>query len=251
MKIRMLRVKGAILVAIALNVLRAVAGSSVLARELGRRPAIASQVSANTQTGQSQTVHGVTVTAQELRSRPEPPKGSPREATPRRTSAARANAGQSPSASQPPRTSSGQKSPQTLVDEIIGPAITDTLGFVPPDTMGAVGSTQFLFAVNGRFRGFNKNTPHTQIFDVAEATFWGATADAAGVSDAHVRYDRLTQRWFMIEIDVKASANHILLAVSATSDLSTTTWTQFQIPATGITTATDQGCFDDYPTPGI
>ena len=86
--------------------------------------------------------------------------------------------------------------------------------------MGAVGDTQFLFSVNGRFRAYNKTSPHTQIFDMAQTSFWGSTADVAGVSDGHVRYDGSTQRWFITEIDVKNSDNHILLAVSSKSDLS-------------------------------
>jgi hypothetical protein len=117
--------------------------------------------------------------------------------------------------------------------------------------MGAVGDTQFLFSVNGRFRAYNKTSPHTQIFDMAQTSFWGSTADVAGVSDGHVRYDGSTQRWFITEIDVKNSDNHILLAVSSKSDLSAATWTLFAIPATGGTTLTDAGCFADYDTPGI
>jgi hypothetical protein len=141
--------------------------------------------------------------------------------------------------------------PQPLVDEILGPKITDTAGFVPPDTMGAVGPTQFLFSVNGRFRGFNKNPPHTQVFDFDQQAFWGSVADPSGVSDAHVRYDRNTQRWFITEIDVPNNNNHILLAVSSGPDLSTATWTQFQLAGTGATAAKDQNCFADYDTPGL
>ncbi|HEV2029128.1 MAG TPA: hypothetical protein VGS16_11465 [Candidatus Dormibacteraeota bacterium] len=71
------------------------------------------------------------------------------------------------------------------------------------------------------------------------------------MSDGHVRYDRATQRWFITEIDVPAANNHILLAVSSGADLTTASWTQFAIPTTGGTIATDSGCFADYDTPGI
>ena len=145
----------------------------------------------------------------------------------------------------------GPDLPQTVTDEIIGPPYTDSGGFVPPDTMGAVGSIDFLFSVNGRFRAFTKALPHTQVMDTDQVAFWGANADVAGVSDGHVRYDRATQRWFITEIDVKASDNHILLAVSSGPDLSTATWTLFVLPGTGGSSATDQGCFADYDTPGI
>jgi hypothetical protein len=204
--------------------------------------------------GVSSTVKGVKVSLQTLRSRPEPPNGLPREASPRREfgNAAIPSNGVAGTPVGPASSSaSSPKLPQTVIDEILGPQITDTIGFVPPDTMGAVGPTQFLFSVNGRFRAFNKNSPHTQILDLSQVAFWGSTADAAGVSDAHVRYDRSTQRWFIVQIDVRTSDNHILLAVSSGQDLSTATWTQFAIAATGTTVATDSGCFADYPTPGI
>jgi hypothetical protein len=237
----------------------AVPGSSALAGGLsggsGTGPSGASG-----RTGMPGTVRGVTLTLQELRNRTQTTKGTPRQASLRRTFGGYVRPTQpagTPSASSvTPSTRftpaiSRPKLPQTPVDKIVGPAFTDTAGYVPPDTMGAVGPTQFLFSVNGRFRGFTKNSPHTQIFDTDQVTFWGATADASGVSDAHVRYDRTTQRWFIIEIDVPSGNNHILLAVSSGPDLSTATWTLFAIPATGLTAGTDPGCFADYPTPGI
>jgi hypothetical protein len=211
--------------------------------------------------GVFRTVQGVVLTLEELRKRPEqPPLSRPREASPRRkfhTSAASppqavsAPEGRQSRESATPRLGNGPDFPQGLADKILGPQITDTAGFVPPDTMGAVGPTQFLFSVNGRFRAFNKNMPHTKIFDTDQVTFWGSTADPAGVSDAHVRYDPTTQRWFITEIDVPTGNNHLLLAVSSGPDLSTATWTQFAIPTTGSTVAQDSGCFADYDTPGI
>src|SRR5579859_1273627 len=120
--------------------------------------------------GVSQTVRGVTVTLDELRRREAMPRAvKPRQASPRRTF--KGTAGHAPnvsiSATNPSSTASGQSSgrpdlPQALIDELLGPEVTDTPGFVPPDTMGAVGSIDFLFSANGRFRGFTKATPHTQ-----------------------------------------------------------------------------------------
>ena len=203
------------------------------------------------------TVTGVTVTAQQLRNRPEPARGAPRQPGPHHTFGGRTtpvpSAGSGSTAARPTAAAvaPGEKLPQTFGDEILGPAVTDTVGYVPPDTMGAVGPTQFLFSVNGRFRAFNKNAPHTQVMDADQATFWGSTADASGVSDAHVRYDRTSQRWFITEIDVPTGNNHILLAVSSSADLSTASWTLFRVPTTGGSSATDSGCFTDYDTPGI
>src|SRR5437870_4868504 len=47
--------------------------------------------------------------------------------------------------------------PQTIGTTFTGAVLTDT-GAFPPDTMGAVGPTQFIVAVNGRIRSFDKIT---------------------------------------------------------------------------------------------
>src|SRR5438874_2068311 len=47
--------------------------------------------------------------------------------------------------------------PQTTGTTFQGATLTDT-GAFPPDSMGAVGPTQYIVAVNGRIRSFNKST---------------------------------------------------------------------------------------------
>ena len=51
--------------------------------------------------------------------------------------------------------SSGE--PQTLGVNFLGANLADTNAY-PPDTMGAVGPSQFLVGVNGRIRTFDKVT---------------------------------------------------------------------------------------------
>src|SRR5205807_1164810 len=191
-------VKVALAAAIALTVLAVPGASSASANRVARSDRGSAVLAASLagRTSQSFTVHGTTVTLQQLRARQEPPKGNPREASSRRATNIATRPASKPTAT-PSRISVSPHAPQTPVDEILGPQITDTAGYVPPDTMGAVGDTQFLFSVNGRFRAYNKTSPHTQIFDMAQTSFWGSTADVAGVSDGHVRYDGSTQRWFI------------------------------------------------------
>jgi len=242
--------------------LTAYPASFVDARALGESAATGPGAPAQARparSGVSQTIHGVTVTLAELRARSQAVRVTkPKEASPRRAFNGLAAPTQNPSAPAGPASGSapqaaplGPDLPQAPVDEIFGPSIVDTIGFVPPDTMGAVGSIDFLFSVNGRFQGFTKAQPHTKVFDMDQVAFWGGVADAAGVSDGHVRYDRATQRWIITEIDVKSQDNHILLAVSSGPDLSTATWSEYALPATGGSPAEDQNCFADYDTPGI
>jgi len=50
---------------------------------------------------------------------------------------------------------------------------------------------------------------------VDDLTFFAMVRGVANVSDPHVRYDRLSGRWFISEISVENTSNHILLAVSS------------------------------------
>src|SRR6185369_4034936 len=52
--------------------------------------------------------------------------------------------------------SKAPSTPQTVGTSFTGATISDTGGLVPPDSMGAVGPTQFIVTVNGRFRSFSK-----------------------------------------------------------------------------------------------
>src|SRR5689334_3696572 len=60
----------------------------------------------------------------------------------------------------PPTTSSGSppQSPQSTSVNFLGATLPETEFSFPPDTMGAAGPNQFIVALNGRFRSFNKAT---------------------------------------------------------------------------------------------
>src|ERR1051325_1853708 len=67
-------------------------------------------------------------------------------------------------ASWPPPTNSvapPPEAPQALGLNFTGVTLADTLSF-PPDTLGAAGPSQFIIALNGRFRSFNKSTGRSE-----------------------------------------------------------------------------------------
>jgi len=141
--------------------------------------------------------------------------------------------------------------PQTLgLVSFTGGTLADS-GFVPPDTMGAVGPKQFIVAVNGLVRSFNKTTGvKDNALDTSTDNFFASVRNAS-TSDPRIRFDRLTQRWFVIMIDVGAP-NRILIAVSNSAVISAkSSFTFFQFTQDAVPPTGDTGCLMDYPSIGI
>jgi Secretion system C-terminal sorting domain len=148
---------------------------------------------------------------------------------------------------------------------------TDFLGFlVPPDGNGDVGTTQICIAANGRIKFYNRNTVcataqttttassstnlAAPILNVdADAFFTPVTAN--GISDPHVRFDRLSGRWFIVAIDLAGSSNKCVIAVSSSATIvnsASFTFFSFVFDALlPVPASPYAGGFFDYPTLGI
>ena len=91
--------------------------------------------------------------------------------------------------------------------------------FIPPDTMGAVGTTQFTQFANGGFAVFGKDgTVQKATSDVA---FWAAAGQVGANGDTRVQFDAAAGRW--VALSFGASTSDIQIAVSNTAD-ATGTW---------------------------
>ncbi len=141
--------------------------------------------------------------------------------------------------------------------------LTDT-GAFPPDSMGAVGPTQYIAALNGRIRSFTKAGAADGVLNADPDVFFASVMTPVGgavvlsfTSDPQIRYDRFTARWYITIIDIPCTnatctttaANRVLMAVSDAASngtiSATTVWTfhQFQAdPGTNL-------C--DYPSLGV
>ena len=140
--------------------------------------------------------------------------------------------------------------------------LSDTLAF-PPDSMGSVGPSQIVVAVNGRIRSFDKITGAADgVLDVNPDSFFDTVMTPPTAenftSDPRIRYDRLSQRWFLIIIDVPGQTglqpNRIMIAVSDGPVITpSTVWSLFQFQHDLPTPQSnkDSGKFADYPTLGI
>jgi hypothetical protein len=139
-----------------------------------------------------------------------------------------------------------------------GATLADT-GAFPPDSMGTVGPTQFVVAINGRIRSFTKAGVADGVLDVDPDVFFASVMTpppAGGVtftSDPRIRYDRFTSRWLIEIIDVPCADsgcattanNRVLIAVSDGPTITlSTVWTFYRFQAGG-------GNFADYCTLGV
>jgi len=138
----------------------------------------------------------------------------------------------------------------------------DQSGVQPPDTMGAVGPTQFLTHVNGRVRVHAKANGAVGPLDVTDLTFWSTVmTGGAGnyVFGPRVRFDRLTDRWFLVIADVPANvgsttgvANRVLVAVSDGPTIAgPASFRFFYFDQAQASAPGNAGCLVDSPTLGV
>jgi hypothetical protein len=137
--------------------------------------------------------------------------------------------------------------PQTVGTSFLGMNISNS-GSIPPDSQGDVGPTQVLVCANGRIRVFSKAGVLGGL-DADLDVFFNSVRNGAGTSDPHIRYDRLTSRWYVVIINVQAAPNRVLIAVSSGPTITSSssfTFYQFTCNIGGALNG-----FADYPTLGV
>lgn len=135
----------------------------------------------------------------------------------------------------------------TIGENFTGTSLSQS-GFIPPDTMGAVGPDHIVELINGAYAVYEKGTngtlaqPRTSLNQ-----FW----IDAGVNptlfsfDPRVLYDPFSERWYATAVDNPGSANNLLVAASNTSN-PLDGWI-----AVAIDSDTDDSHWADFPTLGI
>jgi hypothetical protein len=111
--------------------------------------------------------------------------------------------------------------------------------FRPPDTMGAVGTTQFMETSNGSVAVYDKNTGAVLVRERASA-FWQRMGLSGSSGDQRILFDHYTNRW--IANGFCAGVNEICIGVSDTSN-ALGTW-----KGTKITAFVPLNHVADYPT---
>jgi hypothetical protein len=101
------------------------------------------------------------------------------------------------------------------------PQFSFDVSYVPPDTTGEAGLTQYVQWVNASFAVFDKETG-TKLFGPAGGnTIWsgfGGDCQSRNDGDPIVQYDQLADRWIMTQFALRAGNYLQCVAVSQTSD---------------------------------
>src|SRR4051812_19129215 len=123
-------------------------------------------------------------------------------------------------------------------------------GFIPPDSMGAVGATQALVFVNGRMKVFDKNgNPGT--LNVDDSAFWAPVSSGSEPTDPAVEYDRLSGRWIVSAINTEDTNNRVMLAVSSGPTITSTSSFTYFFFNEASPPPTGPSRFADYPQLGV
>jgi hypothetical protein len=140
--------------------------------------------------------------------------------------------------------------PQTLGTTFLAEQSSES-GYVPPDCMGDVGPTQIMSVANGRIKVFSRSGVLGPL-NVSTDVLFNSVRNGSGTSDPHIRYDRLSQRWFVVMINVASSNNRVLIAVSDGPTITgTSSFTFFYFQHNLVSPAGDNNRFADYPTLGV
>lgn len=88
-------------------------------------------------------------------------------------------------------------------------------GFIPPDTMGAVGTTQYVQLINGGFAVYSKSSG-AQLVVKSDNDFWTAAGGQVTGGDPRVMFNKNMNRW--VALGFAANAKDIQIAVSDSDD---------------------------------
>ena len=95
--------------------------------------------------------------------------------------------------------------------------------YVPPDTNGAAGATQFVQMVNVTIAVYDKTNGNRVLGPALISSLWtgfGGPCEAGNGGDPVVLYDQIAGRWFISQLEYNSnfSSNQECIAVSKTSD---------------------------------
>ena len=126
----------------------------------------------------------------------------------------------------------------------VGPQGTFVNRWIPPDTNGAIGTTQYVETVNDQMAVLDKTTKAVVYGPVPENTLWvgfGGGCETNNDGDPVVVYDKAADRWVVSQFSVSSTPYLQCVAVSQTND-ATGAWNRYSFTYAN---------FPDYPKMGV
>jgi hypothetical protein len=133
---------------------------------------------------------------------------------------------------------SGSPLTTTTAPNVQGLRQSESGGWYPPDTQVAAGPSHILEAVNLEVRVWEKGT-RLVLSNYTICSLFGRSCSS--LSDPKVRFDPISQRWFVVVINYKITGSW-LIAVS--TDSTPTTFVRYQVNSAS-------GTFPDFPGLGM
>ncbi|HZI86570.1 MAG TPA: hypothetical protein VFD48_07030 [Pyrinomonadaceae bacterium] len=135
------------------------------------------------------------------------------------------------------------KNIEGIGDGFRGPQGEFSVQTAPPDTSGAVGTTQYVQFVNGAFAVFNKSSGAIELGPVPGNFLWrplGGNCAINNDGDPVVQFDKIARRWVLSQFSVNNGFSQCV-AVSTSED-ATGTYHLYEFP---------YPAFNDYPKMGV
>ncbi|MFN0131438.1 MAG: immunoglobulin domain-containing protein [Phycisphaerales bacterium] len=141
-------------------------------------------------------------------------------------------------------------SPQTVGLNVVGITQSESFSF-PPDSQGAAGPTQLIVLSNGRIKVLSKTNGAVGPLNVTLDAFFATVRGNATCGDPQVRFDRLSQRWFVTAITF-TEPNRIMIAVSSGATITAqSNFSFYFFVQDQVTPAGNAGQLADYASLGI
>lgn len=118
--------------------------------------------------------------------------------------------------------------------------------FIPPDTMGAIGRTQFMETTNGAYAVYDKTTG-AQLKLSSDVNFWSAAGQTGANGDSRVMFNSTYNKWVVVSFGA-ASGNNLSDLQIAVSDTADATGGWHSVKFTSYTGLGFGGAVADYPT---
>src|SRR5829696_8241750 len=123
-------------------------------------------------------------------------------------------------------------------------------GFLPPDTVGAIGRNHYVQAVNTAFAIYDK-AGTLLVGPLPINALWagfGGACEKQNNGDPIVRYDHLADRWLISQFALPGPDLHECIAISRTGDPVAGGWFLYDFPSID---ASGAFVFPDYPKIGV